>query len=345
MIGIVVKNDIFPLVSIIIPVYNVESHLEECLYSVISQTYENLEIIIIDDGSTDSSGRICDRYALRDERIIVSHNENKGRSSARNNGLELMTGDYYTFVDADDILVSDAIEVLVGETTGNTDIVFARIVDFYQDNVQYIGTESNNVSCISANELIQKFVLERTNRTGPEFEVYNGPYARLYKSGLKNIHFADDLSYAEDYLYSLMIFLNCQRIRYIDRIIYRYRRYYEEENHFWKGFRDYSLEETEARLRAIKLVRENRKDIFEDYLLRSYYSILDAFCTCTRLGYTDSAKKISEMLDGIKAELKNCSSYRSLNGFSRIKLRISFFSYGLYAFLYEGRNRFRRKKG
>ena len=90
------------LVSIIVPVYNVESYLEECVESIINQSYENLDIILIDDGSTDNCGQICDKYAALDKRVTVIHKTNGGLSSARNRGIEAAKGDYFCFVDSDD---------------------------------------------------------------------------------------------------------------------------------------------------------------------------------------------------------------------------------------------------
>ena len=103
------KND---LISIIIPIYNVEKYLEKCLNSVINQTYSNLEIILIDDGSTDNSKFICDEYAKKDKRIIVIHQKNGGLSYARNVGLNNANGKYITFVDSDDFISKYYIEIL-----------------------------------------------------------------------------------------------------------------------------------------------------------------------------------------------------------------------------------------
>ena len=89
-------------ISVIIPIYNVEKYLKRCLDSVINQTYKNLEIILVDDGSTDSSGRICDEYAAKDKRIVIIHKENGGISDARNKGLDICTGEYISFIDSDD---------------------------------------------------------------------------------------------------------------------------------------------------------------------------------------------------------------------------------------------------
>ncbi|MEY8735983.1 glycosyltransferase family 2 protein [Lactobacillus sp. AN1001] len=100
------------LVSIIIPVYNVQKYVELCIKSCINQTYENIEIILVDDGSTDSSGKICDEYSKRDNRISVIHTTNRGQGSARNIGLNKCTGDFITFLDADDVLNENFIQIL-----------------------------------------------------------------------------------------------------------------------------------------------------------------------------------------------------------------------------------------
>lgn len=105
-------GQIAPLISIIIPVYNVEHYIEECLDSICGQSYHNIEILVVDDGSTDNSGNICDLYKEKDKRIRVYHKENGGLSSARNLGLEYAHGDYISFVDSDDFIRNDMIESL-----------------------------------------------------------------------------------------------------------------------------------------------------------------------------------------------------------------------------------------
>lgn len=99
-----------PLISIVIPVYNVEKYLDCCIQSVCAQTYNNLEIILVDDGATDSSGKMCDEYAEKDARVKVIHKENGGLSSARNAGIKEITGDYFTFIDSDDYIRVDYID-------------------------------------------------------------------------------------------------------------------------------------------------------------------------------------------------------------------------------------------
>ena len=121
-------------ISVIVPVYNMEKYLERCVDSILSQTYINLEVILVDDGSSDSSGAICDNYAVRDSRIKVVHKANGGLSSARNAGLDIATGDYIGFVDSDDF-VSSQMYQLLAERLDNSDCEIA--------NVMYIRVDDN----------------------------------------------------------------------------------------------------------------------------------------------------------------------------------------------------------
>ena len=99
-----------PIISIIVPVYNVEKYLKRCIESILNQTFKNFELLLLDDGSTDSSGSICDKYAKKDNRIIVKHKKNQGVSATRNLGIDIAKGEYITFVDSDDWIENDYLE-------------------------------------------------------------------------------------------------------------------------------------------------------------------------------------------------------------------------------------------
>ena len=103
-----------PLITVIVPIYNVENYLKKCLNSIINQQYKKLEILLIDDGSTDLSGKIADEYAAKDNRIKVVHKKNGGLSDARNYGLKIMTGEYVTFIDSDDYVTEDYVSYMYG---------------------------------------------------------------------------------------------------------------------------------------------------------------------------------------------------------------------------------------
>ena len=121
-----------PLVSVVIPIYNVQNYVKDCVESVCSQSYNNLEILLVDDGSTDDSGKICDEYKLKDKRIKVIHKTNGGLSDARNVAIDICKGEYVTFIDGDDVVDSSYVETLYKLlTTTTSQIAICGHKDFY----------------------------------------------------------------------------------------------------------------------------------------------------------------------------------------------------------------------
>lgn len=164
-------------ISIILPVYNVEKYIDKCLYSIINQTYNNLEIILIDDGSPDNSGKICDQYAKNDSRIKVIHQKNSGVSKARNNGLDIATGDFVMFVDPDDWLELNSCEILVNKInqTGSDMIIYNYIKETNTKSIKNSDFTMSKIP-INLNIEIQKKIL--------------APYMKLKKFNITGIGFA-----------------------------------------------------------------------------------------------------------------------------------------------------------
>lgn len=134
------------LVSVVIPVYNVKKYLEKCVDSVLKQEYRNIEVVLVDDGSTDGSGELCDLYASRDKRIVVLHNANSGPSAARNSGIKAATGEYILFVDSDDYIAPQLISTVVKKAIeSNADIVMfdAEAVDENGGHIEYFNAFQN----------------------------------------------------------------------------------------------------------------------------------------------------------------------------------------------------------
>lgn len=124
------------LISVVVPVYNVGKYVEQCLNSIINQTYKNLEIILVDDGSTDNSGKICDEFAKKDDRIKVIHKKNGGLSDARNEGMKVVNGEFIAFVDSDDFLDVDFYEYLMKlQNKYNSDITECNFINVYEDKL------------------------------------------------------------------------------------------------------------------------------------------------------------------------------------------------------------------
>ena len=167
-----------PLITVIVPIYKVETYLRKCVDSVIAQTYRDLEIILVDDGSPDGCGRICDEYAARDERIRVIHKENGGLSSARNAALDVCRGEYISFIDSDDFVSPYFIEILYRgiAQTGSEIASVRRGVSFYDESegsVRLAGSaEDYTLAVTDAREAIRLIMYQR---------LPNGAPWRLYK--------------------------------------------------------------------------------------------------------------------------------------------------------------------
>lgn len=182
------------LISIIIPIYNVEKYLKKCVDSVINQTYKNIEIILVDDGSTDSSSKICDEYKLKDKRIKVIHKENGGLSDARNFGLNIAKGNYISFVDSDDFINSKMIEDLYKVITNvDCDIVFGNVKDYYDYEVleDKIEFKMEDIKLKNTEECLKNI----------NVRIYNIAYPKLFKASLfKTLRFPKGLNYEDSYI-------------------------------------------------------------------------------------------------------------------------------------------------
>lgn len=204
-----------PWISVIIPVYNVEEYLHECLDSVINQTYRNLEIIIVDDGSTDSSGMICDEYAKQDSRIAVIHKENGGLSDARNAGLEVCTGEYIGFVDSDDKIVAQMYEKLYDcAVQEKADLVACRMIRMIDGKLVSEGTQSDKICTTKESMVVQMF-------TGGARSI--SPCVKLYrKKVLNSIRFPKGQNWEDAYIVIDLI-NNVSKMVVLGEALYYYR--------------------------------------------------------------------------------------------------------------------------
>ena len=169
-------------VSIIVPVYNAEKTIRRCIDSALQQSEENIELLLIDDGSTDLSGQICDEYALIDSRITVFHQNNTGVSGARNKGLEYARGEYITFLDADDELFPDAIHVLKDKAKScDADMVIGRLVHCGKDGVDHVEDIDLIDDLLVGDEFLQ-LVLEDNPYC---YSVYRILYKAPFLAGIK----------------------------------------------------------------------------------------------------------------------------------------------------------------
>ena len=202
-----------PKISIIVPVYNVEQYLPQCLDSIINQTFKDIEIICINDGSTDNSIKILEQYAQRDSRIKVLNQENQGLSVARNNGIAQATGEYVSFIDSDDFIHLEFLETLYQAIIqSNCDIAGCDFLKVYSNEIP-VKKNAKFKKYVSALDVL----LNKKNFI--HFNVWN----KLYKREIiKDIQFVENL-YFEDWVFNLCVFAQNTSFAWINAKLYGYR--------------------------------------------------------------------------------------------------------------------------
>lgn len=230
-----------PKFSVIIPVYNVENYLKECLDSVVKQTFEDIEIICVDDGSTDSSGRILDEYAAKDKRVTVIHQENQGISCARNNGMAIAKGEYISFIDSDDYWREDVLHVLYGRLAEDDfDILFLGGINFDNESRELQKVPAYQFDCLSPEFDTKCFTYKDCKDFVIKLPVC--PWSACYKREFlqqNKLTFPPHLFF-EDNLFFIQTFLKAKRCGICREILYFRRVHSESVTQNWhKHFDDY----------------------------------------------------------------------------------------------------------
>jgi glycosyltransferase involved in cell wall biosynthesis len=210
-------------VSVIIPVYNTQKYLRECIGSAINQTFIDIEIILIDDGSTDKSGEICDEFAKHDKRIKVFHTSNFGPSLARNIGINNASGEYLVFLDSDDYIDAEMVEDMINEAQkNNPDLVICGYKKFYEYN--------KNITKVHF--LKKKRYYKRKDYLSDFYKyfplIFNPVWGKLYKSKIvieNNLKFIDGLSLGEDLVFNSIYYNKIDKVSILNNVHYYYRQY------------------------------------------------------------------------------------------------------------------------
>ena len=268
-----------PLISIVVPVYNVEFWLPKCIKSLLCQTYKNIEIILVDDGSKDKSPKICDDFSKKDKRIKVIHQKNQGVSTARNNGINLANGEYLCFVDSDDWLVPNAIESLYyAANTNGAQIVIC-------DMLLISNIKSSPLFRLSQNKPID---IKNTNKITPamlEDIFYGGAIGKLYKTSIlkeHNITFPIDMKFAEDTYFHCECVKYCNKIAFIKDAIYIYNRLVYESaiTRFYPEISEWMIRFAKIRFEALQ-IKDCNEQAAKEFLNNSYLkdlSFIVHFC-------------------------------------------------------------------
>ena len=201
------------MISIIIPVYNVEKYLNCCVDSVLAQTYKDFELILVDDGSSDNSGKICDEYAEKDSRICVIHKQNSGPSDSRNEGLDIAKGEYVYFVDSDDYAEPDLLEKIIPYMQEGCQLVsFGFIIESDNGNTEpFVHFTAGLYYRLKTVEERLDFITDIFMKYGMGFEVWNRVFDRSIIEK-HNLRFEDNTIFAEDVYFSLCYLAHIEKI-------------------------------------------------------------------------------------------------------------------------------------
>ncbi len=298
-----------PTISIIIPIYNMKQFLGRCLDSVVNQTYDSLEIILVNDGSTDSSGDICHTYAQNDNRIKVIHQVNSGVSSARNTGLDAATGDYISFVDPDDYIELNTYETLIPYLGNDIDILRfnakrkGEILNWLPFKGEYSGDRFE-----------QEVVLPMigSEKFGGMF-ILGVLWVHLFKRDLiekNHIRFNKELRRCEDRLFTITTMLHANKMFFVDDILYHYQVNDESLSNRYDPIRWQQeliflddLKKKYFETKSLSFIIKANQRISNDYVLRAITSINNEYFTNNDSSFWQRYKNIKKIINNPNTRL------------------------------------------
>lgn len=302
------------LISIIVPVFDSEAYVAECLHSILQQTYKNLEILLIDDGSTDNSGKICDKYASEDSRIKVVHKGNGGVSSARNLGLQMAQGEYISFIDSDDFVDKEYISAMFKKIRdNNSDISFCKFSKLVDD--KKVEIEEPIPEYINVNIKDESFVDFFCRFFCLKQNIFGSACRLLFKKELaKDICFNSDIKISEDLLFLANIMLKARGITTVNQHLYFYRQTSGSVSHSYK--KNYLTGQVALYIELTKLFRLF-KDRNSERIFRAYICLLCYYVISNELKFKQEARKTT------------IQNFRSSPMYQHFTLKNGFMIYGI----------------
>lgn len=287
------------MISVIVPVYNVENYLDRCIASIVSQSYRELEIILVDDGSSDSSGSICDEWAKKDSRILVLHQNNAGVSSARNAALRIAKGDFFAFVDADDYIRADMLEQLLSALTDDVDFSVCGFNTVENEIIsQVMCDEKKQVNSAEAARLcIQK------GEWG--LVIWNKLFRRsTIFSNSESVRFPEDIFIGEDALWLIEVCCRTRTAVYVPEACYNYIK--RQNSAVYRSKRERLVESSASRyesaVRGYEILKNAGIPCAGMMFRRAVFSARDIACEC----YCEKNKKVyDEWIVKFCSALKN----------------------------------------
>lgn len=314
-----------PVISCIVPVFKVEQFLQQCIDSILAQTFTDFELILVDDGSPDNSGKICDEYAKKDSRIIVIHKENGGVSSARNAGLDKAKGEWICFVDSDDLISPEYMELMYETIRTNKSKL---IVSVMTKNLALFGNSSGNESKIySKEEIIRELNDDRLS----DFSVnlLNPPVNKLYhKDIISDSKFDVSKKYYEDMAFNWEALSKCEELSFISRNLYFYR------DNCQSATNTLSVKRIQDILSAAELNKKYSADFgtnkcsSDEFTLNAVFQCLYFLASCNSKFLQNNKSEISTVLK----KIRSFSRKLSIPGCRNKKQILTVLSFRLFGF-------------
>ena len=282
------------IISVVVPVYNAEKYLAKCVESILAQTYQNLEIILVDDGSIDSSPKMCDDYASKDKRIRVIHKENGGASSARNAGLNVATGEFVAFVDGDDYIEQNMYELLLSkQQEGNYDLVFCRYNEDRSGTKIHYYEKCLSDFCQSGS--LEYFFYKGKVKDGSPIVNYHSVNVCIWRAlfrreVINSIRFDENIKYLSEDMVFMLTILSQKDMKYglVDEYLYNYVLSNASTTHAApKPFVQNAIVVADHLGRVLS--QEDKEKYYDAFLMNIY---CDAFMLKYHFGTNDDLSKI-----------------------------------------------------
>lgn len=315
------------MISVIVPVYNSQDYLDRCVRSILNQSYRDFELLLVNDGSTDSSGIMCDKYAEEDSRVSVIHKLNGGVSSARNAGLDKATGEYITFVDSDDYVSETMLFDLHSCCADSHDMVAGSLkmisetgeTDFCMDDSQS-----------DAASLFEAYLSEKFPRI-----CLNGPCVKLFRKDITDryhIRFDSNMSLGEDTVFVTEYLSHCKKIKTTNKILYYYMR--DNEASLYSRFRENWYEDSANAYKAVMSVAEKFNCSEESVNVYNTFRVRNLLATLILAVRTSSKKECISYMKALSSDEIFCDNMSALGKGSLMYITAGFIRLRFYGPVY-----------
>lgn len=314
-----------PLISVIIPVYNGANYIETCFQSIIAQTYQNLEIIIINDGSHDNSKDVCDHYALQDRRIKVFHQKNRGLSAVRNRGIREASGDFIGFVDSDDYIHPDMYKILMNNLLKSDAVVamcnFKKVFD------RNIGNDENEESVMNKQRVTLISKLEAFEHLFDEMNVsFVVPWNKLYKKEIfEEVQYPEGKVHDDEFTVHHIVQAT-NKIVFTDAVLYYY--YHNPDSFMNETYNLKRMDAVEAMRERFIFFIDNEYNQFQSRALNTYMHLLIIHYNLLKKHLPEEKMKRKELIEIYRKDFVN---YQDLIA-KKMKIELFMFFISPYAF-------------